>query len=414
MIIVPSVVRTMRAPTLSAFLWLLSQLIGSSKASTYQNATSDLRIILSNASWSNETIISYPGSDEFLNATERRVATYLPTYAVAVTPANEEDVATAVKLAVQHNIRFLATGGRHGFGLGYGRLQEGLAIDLSLFKGFTADAASATVTIGGAATVADFHDQLYDAGLMLPSGSCSCPGYLGLGVGGGIGRYMGTLGMVTDRIVSARVVTAAGDILTVSADEHTDLFWALRGAGANFGIVTSATFQAARAVDHNDGFALTIDMYFMPNSTARYFQHLEAVADSLPGNVAGIHITQYNSASGQGELAINWVWFGPEAEGRAFVAQFLALGPTTVENYVYVPWRQVISTVFNGLGETALCVKNEYASTYASNLKAFDAVTYQETFEALAAYYVDHPHGRGTNTNLEIFPKGGGRAGRGL
>jgi hypothetical protein len=87
-----------------------------------------------------------------------------------------------MKLAVQHNIRFLATGGRHGFGLGYGTLKEGMSIDLSLFKGFTADPASATVTIGGAATVAEFHDQLYDSGLMLPSGSCSCPGYLGLGI----------------------------------------------------------------------------------------------------------------------------------------------------------------------------------------------------------------------------------------
>ncbi|KAI0547909.1 Glucooligosaccharide oxidase [Xylaria curta] len=360
--------------------------------------------ILDDAKWSTGTKIAYPGSEIFTNATERWEVTYQPSYAASITPATESDISTVVKLAVRHNISFLATGGRHGFGLGYAELQDGLAIDLSNFKSFEANNHTDLVTIGGAITEGEFADQLYDAGLMLPTGSCACPGYTGLAVGGGIGRYMGFLGLVTDLVTSARVITATGDLITVSSTENSDLFWGMRGAGANFGIITSITFQAAKATDHANGYALNIDMYFAPNNTAGYFQHFESIADSLPGNVGGVHLTHYNTTNSRAELFVNWVWFGEEQAGRDFVAQFVALGPYVIENFVYIPWNEIIPIAGNGIGENDLCVNGIYANTYASNIKSFSASTYQATFERLQQFYIDNPAGLGTNTNLEVFP----------
>lgn len=353
--------------------------------------------------WSAGTVVAFPNSTEFKNATERRIVWEEPSFAASISPDNEEDVATAVKLAVQHKIPFLATGGRHGGGTGYGELQAGLAIDLSHFKSFEVNV-DTTVTIGGAATPGEFHNDLYAAGLMLPSGSCSCPGYAGLAVGGGIGRYMGSLGLVTDRLVSARVVTAAGEVITVSQKENADLFWGIRGAGANLGIITSATYQAAKKADHADGYALNIDIYFAADRTAAYFEHLEKVADQLPGHVGGVHLTTYNATTDQAELFVNWVWFGPEEDGRAFMSQFTAFGPYTVENYVYIPWSQIMAVAGNGIGQNGLCVEGIYANTYASNLKTYSASTFQATFDKIQQFYAKYPEGRGLSSNLEIFP----------
>jgi hypothetical protein len=393
---------TMRLSTVFAGLLL-------SSASTFAGPLtyrSDLKSILtnSNITWSAGTVISFPDTPYFTNATHRWTIAHEPTYAAAISPVNEEDVATAVKLAVQNGISFLATGGRHGFTTTLGELQQGLAIDLSQLDSFSADINSSTVTLGGAARAGSFQDQLYAGGLMLPGGSCACPGYNGLSVGGGIGRYLGPFGLVTDHLVSARVVTAAGKIVNVSETKNRDLFWALRGAGANFGIITSATYQAEKMVDHSNGFVLTADLYFTPNSTAAYFAYLEKVAANLPGNVAGIHITQWNATTGQPQLLTNWVWFGPEQEGRDFISQFIDLKPSLVQNFQYIPWTSIYSVSLAGYGDTALCIDGLYQWGYASNIKTFSASTYQTTFEALTQWYLDNPGARSSATNFEVFP----------
>jgi FAD/FMN-containing dehydrogenase len=397
----------MRALVFSAGLLLFSPVSSSVDPLTYQqNGTSaNLRDILTGngVHWSMGTVVAFPNSTAFTNATERRVAWEAPSFAAVITPDVEEDVAKAVKLAVQNNIPFLATGGRHGSGIGYGKVHGGLAIDLSHFNSFEVHANTSTVTIGGAATFGEFQDELYAAGLMLPSGSCSCPGYVGLAVGGGIGRRMGSLGLVSDRIISARVVTAAGQILDISNEKHTELFWGMRGAGANLGIITSATFQAAKASDHADGYALTVDLYFDAESTTAYFEHLGNIAGNLPPNVGGLHLTMYNATVNNAELFVNWVWYGPEAQGRAFISQFVSFGPYLVKNYEYIRWDQVIAVAGDGVGQAGLCIKEVYANSYASNLKEFSSSTFIDTFAKISQFYAQYPEGRGSSSNLEIF-----------
>lgn len=122
-------------------------------------------------------------------------------------------------------------------------------------------------------------------------------------VGAGIGRFVGYFGFVTDALVSARVVTASGSIVEVSEAQNPDLFWGMRGAGANLGIITSATYQAHNMSDHNDGYVLTLDIYFSENETAAYFEYLDTIKETLPGNVASSNIWEWNEATGEVSVA---------------------------------------------------------------------------------------------------------------
>jgi hypothetical protein len=101
-----------------------------------------------------------------------------------------------------------------------------------------------TATIGGGATVKGTIAAADAAGVLLQTGGCNAVGILGSFLGGGYGLTMGMFGFGVDNILKMRVVTAAGDLVTASATQNEDLFWAMRGAGQNFGIVTSATVKA--------------------------------------------------------------------------------------------------------------------------------------------------------------------------
>lgn len=139
------------------------------------------------------------------------------------------------------------------------------------------------------------NDSVLSADTETESGSGSCPGYAGLTVGSGVGRYTGVFGLVSDALISARVVTADGRVLQVSEKENSDLFWGLRGAGANLGIVTSATYQAHKLV--NQGLVMNADFIFPANMSRQYFNVLESFSGKMPANLAVISVVFYNAAA---------------------------------------------------------------------------------------------------------------------
>jgi hypothetical protein len=113
-------------------------------------------------------------------------------------------------------------------------------------------------------------------------------------MGGGIGRYLGVYGLLIDALVSARVVTAKGDILDVSKDSHSDLFWGIRGAGSNFGIVTSATYKAHPLTDDGDIF---VGEFIVPlGRETEYFELVESMSPLQP-ELASLLFINYNSTS---------------------------------------------------------------------------------------------------------------------
>jgi FAD/FMN-containing dehydrogenase len=156
--------------------------------------------------------------------------------------ASVEDVRSVVRYARKHNILLAVRGGGHN-GAGFGTCDDGIVLDLGGLDGVSVDPAARTATVGGGATLAQLDAATGEHGLATPSGIISTTGVGGITLGGGLGHMTRTFGLAIDNLLEAEVVLADGDVVRASASENEDLFWALRGGGGNFGIVTEFTFR---------------------------------------------------------------------------------------------------------------------------------------------------------------------------
>jgi FAD/FMN-containing dehydrogenase len=153
------------------------------------------------------------------------------------------DIVDAVGLARECGLEISVRGGGHNVA-GRAVTNGGAMIDLSLMKGIHVDPAARTVWAQGGVTWREFNREAAVHGLATTGGVISTTGVAGLTLGGGLGWLLGKYGLSADNLVSIELVTAAGEVLTVTAGEHPDLFWALRGGGGNFGIASSFEFRA--------------------------------------------------------------------------------------------------------------------------------------------------------------------------
>jgi FAD/FMN-containing dehydrogenase len=152
------------------------------------------------------------------------------------------DVIAAVKFARETTLTLAIRGGGHN-AAGLGTVDDGLVIDLSPMKGIRVDPAARTARVDGGCVWGDVDHATHAFGLATPSGFISTTGVGGLTLGGGIGNLTRGYGLTIDNVLSVDVVLADGRFVTASADENPDLFWAVRGGGGNFGVVTSFLFQ---------------------------------------------------------------------------------------------------------------------------------------------------------------------------
>src|SRR5215468_7245305 len=152
------------------------------------------------------------------------------------------DVLTAVRFARAHNLLVAVRGGGHNVA-GHATCDGGLVIDLSQMKGIWVDPARRMVRAQSGVTWGELDRETQAFGLATTGGTDPTTGIAGLTLGGGLGWLQGKYGLTCDNLLSADVVTADGRFLTVSATEHADLFWGLRGGGGNFGVVTSFEYQ---------------------------------------------------------------------------------------------------------------------------------------------------------------------------
>ena len=155
------------------------------------------------------------------------------------------DVINAVKLARDENLLVAVRSGGHNIA-GNAVCDGGLLIDLSLMKAVRVDPASGTARVESGTTLADFDKEAQAFGLATPLGINSTTGVAGLTLGGGFGWTTRKFGLTIDNLISADVVTADAKLIRASETEQQDLFWALRGGGGNFGIVTSFEFKLHR------------------------------------------------------------------------------------------------------------------------------------------------------------------------
>jgi FAD/FMN-containing dehydrogenase len=159
-----------------------------------------------------------------------------------VRAADTADVITAVNFAAERGTYPSIRDGGHNV-VGFATNDDGIVIDLSGMKSVYVDAKKQTARVGGGATWGDFDHAAHAFGLATPGGVLSTTGVSGLTLGGGIGYLNRRYGLSCDNVISAEVVTADGKVVIASEQENADLFWALRGGGGNFGVVTSWEFK---------------------------------------------------------------------------------------------------------------------------------------------------------------------------
>ncbi len=153
------------------------------------------------------------------------------------------DVISAVNFGRENNLLVAVRGGGHNGG-GLGICDDGLVIDLSGIKFIRVDVASKTVRVGGGNVWGEVDHATHPFGLAVPAGVISTTGVGGLTLGGGVGHLSRKYGLTIDNLLEADMVLADGSFVTVNKDQNSDLFWAIRGGGGNFGIVSSFKFQA--------------------------------------------------------------------------------------------------------------------------------------------------------------------------
>ena len=152
------------------------------------------------------------------------------------------DVIAAVRFARERDVQISVRGGGHNVS-GNAVCEGGLMIDLSLMKGITVEPGTRTASAEPGLMLKEFDKETQAFGLATTMGINSDTGIAGLTLGGGFGWLMGKLGLACDNLCAADVITASGDLVRASEDEHSDLLWGLRGGGGNFGVVTSFQYR---------------------------------------------------------------------------------------------------------------------------------------------------------------------------
>ncbi len=199
--------------------------------------------------------------------------------AVIARCTDPSDVAAAIAFGRERGVQISVRGGAHG-SWEAAHAEGGLVIDLSDLRAVSVDPGSRRAWCSGGATIGDVDAATARHGLAVTGGTISHTGLGGLALGGGLGWLVHKAGLTVDNLLSAELVTANGRILCVSADEHPDLFWALRGGGGNFGVVTGFEFRL-----HEIGPLVYLGMFFWrPEHGTEALRIGREVAASLPRN----------------------------------------------------------------------------------------------------------------------------------
>ncbi|KAF2008888.1 FAD-binding domain-containing protein [Aaosphaeria arxii CBS 175.79] len=336
-----------------------------------------------------EAIIVDSERGNLTEATKRWQVFASPSFDYVVQVANENDIVETVKYANRYSIPFLVVNAGHGEIKSLGGLKKGLQITVRSLKKITVHDNN-TATIGGGASNLDITTELWKANKQTVSGTCECVGFLGPLLGGGHGFLQGYHGLAADQLISARVVLANGTIVTASDTSNPKLFWALRGAGHNFGIVTEAT----------------VKIYDVPKDDIWYYENFIYQGDSIEAVFGQLNKikrdtpVQFEHYAVFGRLPqidpVNALVFfsilynGPASAADKWVAPFRQFSPIDIQNGT-ATYPQLSGITGNGINDAICQHENLNRIRYPIYLDRFDPGAGKATFDYFNKTISDHP-----------------------
>ena len=268
------------------------------------------------------------------------------------------DVVAALGFARETGLRVAVRGGGHNVS-GNATCDDGIVIDLGSMNAVTVDAKARIARAQGGAVWRDFDRATQEHGLACPGGAISTTGVGGLTLGGGFGWLSRTYGLVCDNVRSAEIVTASGDVLTASAEEDADLYWAIRGGGGNFGIATEIEYRLRPVGAPYAGLVL------YPRSEAkRYLRAYAELTAEAPDGLSGM-AALLCAPDGTPLVGSFEVFLGSPDEGARVLAPLRALGTPASDDIAPKPYT-VVQQAFDEALPPGL--RNYWKSSYLSRL----------------------------------------------
>ncbi len=325
--------------------------------------------------------------------------------------ANSSDVVHAVNFARKHGLLAAIRGGGHHIG-GNAVCDGGIVIDLSQMNSVKVDVERNRIRVGPGATLADIDAETKKYNLVLPTGINSTTGIAGLTLGGGFGWITRKFGLTIDSLLTADVVTANGEAIRASKNEHPDLFWALRGGGGNFGVVTSFEFQL-----HHMSAEVLAGLVVHPLEEAeKLFAEYRRIVMTLPDELTCWVVMRQapplpflpEEWHGKGIFVLAMVYCGEIAKGEKATAELRGLGAPIADIVGPMPfadWQQALDPLLTP-GERNYWKSHDF--TELSD-KAFDTIlaSVRQLPDPQAEVFIGHISGAAGRVKLEAtaFPQ---------
>ncbi|RPB10764.1 FAD-binding domain-containing protein [Morchella conica CCBAS932] len=310
-----------------------------------------------------------------------RYSTVHPQLTAFVSVGAGEDVGEIIKYALETDHQVLAGNRRHGWSESLNRIKDAIMIDISTLLDIDIDTAGNTVTVGGGVNIGEIMAALQAVGKETPTGGCDCVGLLGATLGGGHGRLQGLHGLMIDNLLSAELTIATGETITVSNTSNPELFWGLRGAGQNFGIITEATYRIYDAT--NGGMQFMADIIYDTTLLPEVFEALNSF--DVPAETTILVAFFVDPVTIEPRLFVNFVSSIPEAAARAQLDSVFGHIPYLSMNDLVLPWASA-----NGMSiSQSACESRARKELSGVSTKGWHLPSIQLVYEKFAEFVAD-------------------------
>ena len=315
---------------------------------------------------------------------------------VIVRAVNAGDVIAAVNFAREGRLDLAIRGGSHSVP-GFGTCDGGLVIDLVRMRGVRVNPEKRTARAEGGATWGDFNAATYPFGLATTGGIISTTGVAGLTLGGGIGYLTRGFGLSLDNLISADVVIADGRFLMASERENEDLFWAIRGGGGNFGVLTSLEFRVHPVKDIYGG-PMFFELKHIGDVLRFYREYIKDAPEEM-GCFPAFQIAPPlpfipEKRHGDTFIAMVACWAGPLDKGEKALKPFHDVAPVVAEHVGPMPY-PALNSAFDGLVPPGL--QHYWKANFVKEL----------TDDAIQAHIENGPKVPAVNSTMHIYPING-------